>query len=46
VIAEGTIRRAMEQPKDNLPAEVTRFIGRRQELGQISDALERYRLVT
>jgi non-specific serine/threonine protein kinase len=32
--------------KGNLPAEVTRFVGRRRELSQIRDALERYRLVT
>jgi predicted ATPase/DNA-binding CsgD family transcriptional regulator len=32
--------------KDNLPAEVTRFIGRRQELSQVRNALERHRLVT
>jgi non-specific serine/threonine protein kinase len=37
---------ALERRKDNLPADVTRFIGRRQELSQIRDALERYRLVT
>ena len=32
--------------KGNLPAEVTSFIGRRRELSQVRDALERYRLVT
>jgi non-specific serine/threonine protein kinase len=32
--------------KDNLPAEVTRFIGRRRELPAITSALERHRLVT
>ena len=32
--------------KDNLPAEVTRFIGRRRELPLIREALGRYRLVT
>jgi len=37
---------ALERRKGNLPAEVTRFIGRRRELSQIRDALERYRLVT
>jgi non-specific serine/threonine protein kinase len=37
---------ALERRTGNLPAEVTRFIGRRQELSQIKDALERYRLVT
>jgi non-specific serine/threonine protein kinase len=36
----------LEWRKGNLPAEVTRFIGRRRELAQIRDALERYRLVT
>jgi non-specific serine/threonine protein kinase len=36
----------LEWRKGNLPAEVTRFIGRRRELSQIRDALERYRLVT
>jgi non-specific serine/threonine protein kinase len=36
----------VEQRKGNIPAEVTRFIGRRRELPQIRDALERYRLVT
>ena len=35
-----------ERRKGNLPAEMTRFIGRRQELSQVRDALERYRLVT
>ncbi len=37
---------ALERRKDNLPADVTRFIGRRRELSQIRDALERSRLVT
>jgi non-specific serine/threonine protein kinase len=32
--------------RNNLPAEVTRFIGRRRELPAISDAIERHRLVT
>lgn len=32
--------------KDNLPAEVTRFIGRRRELPAIGQAVERHRLVT
>jgi predicted ATPase len=32
--------------KDNLPAEVTRFIGRRRELPAITRAVERHRLVT
>ena len=37
---------APEWRKGNLPADVTRFIGRRQELSQVREALERYRLVT
>lgn len=32
--------------KGNLPAEVTRFIGRRRELPAITEAVERHRLVT
>jgi predicted ATPase/DNA-binding CsgD family transcriptional regulator len=36
----------LECRTDNLPAEVTRFIGRTQELAQVRDALGRYRLVT
>ena len=34
------------QRRDNLPAEVTRFIGRRRELPAITGAIERHRLVT
>jgi predicted ATPase/DNA-binding CsgD family transcriptional regulator len=34
------------QRGDNLPAEVTRFIGRRRELPAVADAVERHRLVT
>jgi predicted ATPase/DNA-binding CsgD family transcriptional regulator len=34
------------QRRDNLPAEVTRFIGRRRELPAIGEAIERHRLVT
>lgn len=34
------------QRRDNLPAEVTRFIGRRRELPAIAQAIERHRLVT
>src|SRR6202012_362017 len=34
------------QRGDNLPAEVTRFIGRRRELPAIAGAVERHRLVT
>ena len=37
---------ALELQQGNLPAEVTRFIGRRRELLQIREALGRYRLVT
>jgi predicted ATPase/DNA-binding CsgD family transcriptional regulator len=36
----------MGQGRDNLPAEVTRFIGRRRELPAIGEAIERHRLVT
>ena len=36
----------LELRTDNLPAEVTRFIGRSRELSQVRDALGRYRLVT
>ncbi|MGH3298614.1 MAG: ATP-binding protein, partial [Trebonia sp.] len=32
--------------RNNLPAEVTRFIGRRRELPAIAEAVERHRLVT
>jgi len=34
------------QRGDNLPTEVTRFIGRRRELPTIAEAIERHRLVT
>jgi non-specific serine/threonine protein kinase len=34
------------QRKDNLPGEVTRFIGRRRELPAIAEAIEQHRLVT
>ena len=34
------------QRGDNLPAEVTRFVGRRRELPTIAEAIERHRLVT
>lgn len=37
---------AVEQRNGNIPADVTRFIGRRRELPEIRDALKRYRLVT
>src|SRR5260370_40647169 len=37
---------ALERRTGNLPAEVTRFIGRQRELAQIRKALERSRLVT
>jgi non-specific serine/threonine protein kinase len=36
----------LDRRTDNLPAEVTRFIGRARELGQVRDTLGRYRLVT
>jgi hypothetical protein len=32
--------------RNNLPVEVTRFIGRRRELSAIGEAIERHRLVT
>ena len=35
-----------ERRRSNLPAEATSFIGRRRELSQVREALERYRLVT
>lgn len=34
------------QRRDNLPAEVNRFVGRRRELPAIGEALERHRMVT
>src|ERR1700734_3023754 len=34
------------QRRDNLPAEVNRFVGRRRELAAIGEAFERHRLVT
>ena len=34
------------QRRDNLPAEVTQFVGRRRELPAITEAVERHRLVT
>jgi predicted ATPase/DNA-binding CsgD family transcriptional regulator len=37
---------ALGQRKDNLPGQVTRFIGRRRELPAIAAAIERHRLVT
>jgi predicted ATPase/DNA-binding CsgD family transcriptional regulator len=36
----------LDRRTDNLPADVTRFIGRTRELEQVRDALGRYRLVT
>jgi len=33
-------------PRHNLPAQLTRFIGRENDLGQVKAMLERYRLVT
>ncbi|MGH3281067.1 MAG: ATP-binding protein, partial [Trebonia sp.] len=34
------------EQRDNFPAEVTRFIGRRRELPAVAEAIERHRLVT
>jgi predicted ATPase/DNA-binding CsgD family transcriptional regulator len=42
----GIVAALTSGQRDNLPAEVTRFIGRRRELPAISDAIERHRLVT
>jgi predicted ATPase/DNA-binding CsgD family transcriptional regulator len=36
----------LDRRTDNLPADVTRFIGRSRDLEQVRDALGRYRLVT
>src|ERR1700678_4295000 len=36
----------MGQQRDNLPPEVTRFIGRRRELPAIAGAIDQHRLVT
>jgi len=36
----------MGQQRDNLPPEVTRFIGRRREVPAIADAIDEHRLVT
>ena len=36
----------LDRRDDNLPAEVTRFIGRSKDLSQVREALGRYRLVT
>jgi predicted ATPase/DNA-binding CsgD family transcriptional regulator len=36
----------LDRRSDNLPADVTRFIGRARELEQVREALGRYRLVT
>jgi non-specific serine/threonine protein kinase len=36
----------LDRHSDNLPADVTRFIGRCKDLEQVRDALGRYRLVT
>ena len=44
---EGHRDRADDGPaRDNLPPEVTRFIGRRRELPAIAAAIDRHRLVT
>lgn len=37
---------ALGQRRDNLPGQVTRFIGRRRELPATAEAIERHRLVT
>jgi predicted ATPase/DNA-binding CsgD family transcriptional regulator len=36
----------LDRRSDNLPADVTRFIGRSRDIEQVRDALGRYRLVT
>ena len=36
----------LDRRSDNLPADVTRFVGRSRDLDQVRDALGRYRLVT
>src|SRR5216684_5931497 len=36
----------MGQQKDNLPPEVTRFIGRRREVPAVTAAIDQHRLVT
>ena len=45
-VRETVTALTLGQRKDNLPAEVTRFIGRRRELPAIMEAIERHRLVT
>ena len=45
-IGEIVTALTLGQRKDNLPAEVTRFIGRRRELPTIAEAIARHRLVT
>lgn len=37
---------ALGRRRDNLPAEVTRFVGRKRELAAVTEALGRHRLVT
>src|ERR1700722_11369365 len=45
--ARGTVAAlTMGQQRDNLPPEVTRFIGRRREVPAIIAAIDQYRLVT
>ena len=44
--AESGAGRRDTTPRHNLPAQLTRFIGRENELGQVKAMLERYRLVT
>ncbi len=42
----GTPWRASMKPKNNLPAQLTSFIGRENEIEQVSAAIDKYRLVT
>src|ERR1700744_3579070 len=42
----GNVTALTSGQRSNLPAEVTRFIGRRRELPAIGEAVERHRLVT
>jgi non-specific serine/threonine protein kinase len=42
----GNVTALTSGHRNNLPVEVTRFIGRRRELPAIADAIERHRLVT
>src|SRR5580698_9833236 len=42
----GIVNALTSGQRNNLPVEVTRFIGRRRELPAIGEAIERHRLVT